>query len=35
MSSDVDGSFAFARVLDGQRRLVASKDDEANNSVRV
>ena len=34
-SSDVDGSFAFARVLDGQRRLVASKDDEANNSVRV
>ena len=34
-SSDVDGSFAFARVLDGQRKLVPSKDDGANDSVRL
>ena len=34
-SSEVDGSFAFARVLDGQRKLVPSKDDEANDSVRL
>ena len=34
-SSDVDGSYQFGRVLDGQRKLVPSKDDGANDSVRL
>ena len=34
-SSDADGSYQFARVLDGQRKLVPSKDDGANDSVRL
>ena len=34
-SSEVDGSYTFARVLDGQRKLTPSKDDGANDSVRV